>query len=57
VRHVFALYQELGSVRRVKQETDRLGLRTKRSATAHGAERGGKLFSRGHLYRLLSSPI
>jgi len=53
VRRIFALYRELGSVRRVKDEVDRLGLRTKRSATAKGAERGGKPFSRGHLYRLL----
>jgi DNA invertase Pin-like site-specific DNA recombinase len=57
VRHIFALYRELGCVRRVKQEADRLGLRTKRSTTANGAERGGKLFSRGHLYSLLSNPI
>ena len=32
-------------------------LRTKRRMTAHGAERGGAPFSRGHLYRLLSNPI
>jgi hypothetical protein len=49
VRHIFALYRELGCVRRVKEEADRLGLRTKRCATANGTERGGKPFSRGHL--------
>src|SRR5881275_2422905 len=57
VRRVFALYRELGCVRRVKEEADRLGLRTKCSTTANGAERGGKPFSRGHLYTLLSNPI
>src|ERR1700719_1511474 len=57
VRRVFALYRELGCVRRVKEEADRLGLRTKCSTTANGAERGGKLLSRGHLYTLLSNPI
>src|SRR5271170_557954 len=57
VRRVFALYRELGCVRRVKEEADRLGLRTKRSTTAKGTERGGKPFSRGHLYTLLSNPI
>jgi len=36
-------------MRRVKQEADCLGLRTKRSTTAGGIERGGKPFSRGHL--------
>ena len=56
VRRIFALYLKLGSVRRVKDEADRFGLRTKHGTTAQGTERGGKLFSRGHLYRLLSSP-
>ena len=57
VRRVFALYRELGCVRRVKEAADRLGLRTKCSTTANGAERGGKPFSRGHLYTLLSNQI
>src|SRR5215831_2230561 len=57
VRRIFALYRELGRVRRVKDEADRLGLRTKHRTTANGAECGGAPFSRGHLYRLLSNPI
>jgi len=57
VRRIFALYRELGCVRRVKEEADRLGLRAKSSTTANGTERGGKPFSRGHLYTLLSNPI
>jgi DNA invertase Pin-like site-specific DNA recombinase len=57
VRRIFALYRELGCVRRVKEEADRLGLGTKCSTTANGAERGGRPFSRGHLYSLLSNPI
>ena len=57
VRRVFALYRELGCVRRVKEAADRLGLRTKCSTTTNGTERGGKPFSRGHLYTLLSNPI
>jgi DNA invertase Pin-like site-specific DNA recombinase len=57
VRRIFALYRELGCVRRVKEEADRLGLRTKCRTAANGAERGGKPFSRGHLYTLLSNPI
>jgi hypothetical protein len=44
-------------VRRIKDEADRLGLRTKRIRTAKGVERGGAPFSRGHIYRLLSNPI
>src|SRR5207244_5710545 len=57
VRRIFALYRELGCVRRVKEEADRLGLSTKRSTTASGIERGGKPFSRGHIYGLLSNAI
>src|SRR5713101_7190009 len=57
VRRIFALYRELGCVRRVNEEADRLKLRTKCSTTANGTERGGKPFSRGHIYRLLSNPI
>jgi DNA invertase Pin-like site-specific DNA recombinase len=57
VRRIFALYRELGCARRVKQEADRLGLRTKSNTTRSGTERGGKPFSRGHLYALLSNPI
>ena len=57
VRRVFALYRELGCGRRVKEAADRLGLRTKCRTTANGTERGGKAFSRGHLYTLLSNPI
>jgi site-specific DNA recombinase len=57
VRQIFALYRELGCVRRVKDEADRLGLRTRRRMTAKGVERGGRPFSRGHLYRLLANPI
>jgi site-specific DNA recombinase len=57
VRRIFALYRELGCVRRVKEEADRLGLRTKSRTAANGTKRGGKPFSRGHLYTLLSNPI
>jgi len=57
VRHIFALYRDLGCVRRVKEEADRLGLMTKRSMTTKGTERGGQPFSRGHLYQLLTNPI
>jgi site-specific DNA recombinase len=57
VRRVFNLYRELGCVRRVKEEADRLGLRTKCSTTAGGTKRGGNPFSRGHIYGLLANPI
>src|ERR1700745_136278 len=57
VLRIFALYRELGCVRRVKEDLNATGIRTKRIRTANGAERGGTSFSRGHIYRLLSNPI
>jgi hypothetical protein len=41
----------------VKAAADHLGLKTKCRTTANGIERGGKPFSRGHIYNLLSNPI
>jgi DNA invertase Pin-like site-specific DNA recombinase len=57
VRRIFALYREFGCVRRVKEAADHLGLSTKRRTTASGTKRGGRPFSRGHIYNLLSNPI
>ena len=57
VREVFRLYLEIGSVRRLKEELDRRGMVTKRRCQAAGEEVGGKPFSRGHLYALLSNPL
>jgi DNA invertase Pin-like site-specific DNA recombinase len=57
VRTLFRLYLELGSVTLVKQEADRLGLKTKvRKPSARGRP-GGAAFTRGHLYWLLETPI
>src|SRR5215472_870740 len=57
VRCIFALYREHRCVRRVKEAADQLGLKTKRAARADGVERGGKPFTRGHIYAVLSNPI
>jgi len=57
VRCIFALYREHRCVRRVKEAADQLGLKTKRSTGANGGERGAKLLSRGHIYRLLANTI
>jgi len=57
VRRLFRLYLDLGSVTLVKQEADRLGLKTKiRKPTTRGRP-GGAAFTRGHLYSLLETPI
>jgi site-specific DNA recombinase len=57
VQLLFALYLELGSVRRLKQEADQRGLRTKIYTDKNGKTSGGRPFGRGSLYHLLSSPI
>ena len=57
VRRLFALYLELGTVRRLKEEALRLGLATKRRTTRSGLTVGGGPFERSSLYRLLSNPI
>jgi len=57
VRKIFQIYGELGTVRRVKEETDRLGIVTKHRVQKNGKRTGGKPFSRGNLYQFLSNPI
>ncbi len=57
VRKLFTLYLETGSVRLLKAEADRLGLRTKARAKKDGGIETGRPFARGHLYRLLANPI
>lgn len=55
VRTIFRLYLELGRVRLLKQELDRLGLRTKHRPGRRRS--GGGSFTEGHLYRILQNPL
>ena len=57
VRHIFTRYCELGSVRLLTEELDRLGVRSKIRVSKAGVESGGQAFSRGALYTLLRNPI
>ncbi len=57
VRRIFRLYLEVGSVRALKAELDRHGMRSKTRRHRNGRVTGGGPFSRGHLYRLLANPI
>ncbi len=57
VRMLFKLYLEHGNVRLVKQDADRLGLRTKTRKPNNGRRAGGEPFTRGHIYKLLANPI
>ena len=67
VRTLFALYQKHGSVRAVKREADRMGLRTRPQPRPDNARTGndvrdehrdeGRPFGRGPLYYLLTNPV
>jgi site-specific DNA recombinase len=57
VRLIYGLYRELGSVRRLKEELDRRGIRSKQRVSGEGKRSGGQPFSRGALYTLLANPV
>ncbi len=57
VRLIFQRYTELKSVRLLKQELDRRGVVSKIRIGKNGVQMGGKAYSRGKLYKLLSNPI
>jgi DNA invertase Pin-like site-specific DNA recombinase len=57
VRDIYKRYLALGNVRLLKQELDRLGIRSKRREALKGNASGGVSFFRGALYRVLSNPI
>lgn len=57
VRHIFERYLAYGSVSRMKQELDRECITSKVITYKTGEVSGGKSFSRGALYALLSNPI
>jgi DNA invertase Pin-like site-specific DNA recombinase len=57
VTTIFRLYVDLGSVRKVKAEIDRLKLRTKLHTPESGVTRGGLPFRIGHLYTILRNHV
>ena len=57
VRLIFRRYNELKSVRLLKQDLDRRSLVSKVRIGRNGLTMGGKAYSRGKLYKLLSNPI
>ena len=57
VRRIFQRYVALGSVRRLKEELDRDGIKSKPRAGKRGQPCSGRPFSRGALYQLLSNPL
>jgi DNA invertase Pin-like site-specific DNA recombinase len=57
VRSIFRQYAELGCVRLLKEDLDRRGIVTNVRTSRKGTQSGGRPFSRGALYKLLSNPI
>jgi len=55
VRTIFALYLEQGSLLPVVEELARRGWCTKQSVTRQGRVRGGRPFTKGSLYQLLTN--
>lgn len=57
IRLIYALYEELGSVRAVAEQLAALDHKTRVRSSSDGSAKGGKPFSRGHIYHILSNPI
>ena len=57
VRSLFRRYLEAGSVVRLKQQLDAEGARIPIRIDGGGRSTGSGLFSRGHIYKILSNPI
>ena len=57
VRAIYNLYLDYSSLLPVVREIDRRGWRTKQWVTKRGETQGGKPFTKGLLYRVLTNPI
>ncbi len=57
IRTLYELYENLGTLRAVKAEATRLGLRSRRRQTDAGKVTGGGYFDRGHIHHILTNPL
>ena len=57
VRRLFELYDEFGCLRRVEQEAEQAGFRTKARTAKDGRIVGGGPFSRGRIQHILRNPL
>ncbi|UYV38326.1 recombinase family protein [Rhodobacteraceae bacterium D3-12] len=57
VEQLYALYEDLGTVRAVKAQADALDLRSRQRTLADGSTTGGTHMDRGHIHHLLTNPI
>ncbi len=57
IRHIFRRYVDLNTVHDLKAELDATNVRTTPRAYESGRTTGGRLFQKGHLYRILQNRI
>ena len=57
IRTLYDLYEEHGNLRVVREQAERLQLRSKSRIHPDGKTSGGNLLRRGHIYHLLTNPI
>jgi DNA invertase Pin-like site-specific DNA recombinase len=57
IETIYGLYDEHRAMNQVREQAERLGLRSKRCQLADGTQRGGHLMSRGQLHHILTNPI
>ena len=57
IKKIYSLYEQLSSVRKLKEHLDQLGLMSKLRVRNDGTPTGGKLFGRGQLQWILTNPI
>lgn len=57
IRQIYEMYAELGSVRAVTEQAEALGFKTRLTTLSDGRTKGGKAFTRGHIYQILTNPI
>lgn len=56
-REIFELYLQIGCVRKLAEELKRRGIKSRKRVSENGLEYGGRHFSRGALYALLTNPV
>ena len=57
IRTIYEFYQKHGTIRDVKDQVDKLGLKTAIRTLSSGRLKGGTPFSFGHIYHILTNPI
>lgn len=57
VQILFALYEQLGNLRAVRDEAEKKGIRSKRRTYKSGNRLGGAIMTRGQVHHILTNPI